>query len=79
MSAPNGKNIRGDWAITFTQDFEKYIIYADSNPTIKKPRIELLHNINKEIVQTIIMVTHSLGIRKKTAAEFLSINDGNII
>lgn len=65
MSAPNGKNIRGDWAITFTQDFEKYIIYADSNPTIKKPRIELLHNINKEIVQTIIMVTHSLGIRQK--------------
>ena len=71
MSAPNGKNIRGDWAITFTQDFEKYIIYADSNPTIKKPRIELLHNINKEIVQTIIMVTHSLESAKKTAAEFL--------
>ena len=70
MSAPNGKNIRGDWAITFTQDFEKYIIYADSNPTIKKPRIELLHNINKEIVQTIIMVTHSLESAKKQQQNF---------
>ena len=70
MSAPNGKNIRGDWAITSTQDFEKYIIYADSNPTIKKPRIELLHNINKEIVQTIIMVTHSLESAKKQQPNF---------
>lgn len=78
MSAPNGKNIRGDWAITFTQDFEKYIIYADSNPTIKKPRIELLHNINKEIVQTIIMVTHSLESAKNSSRIF-TINDGNII
>lgn len=78
MSAPNGKNIRGDWAITFTQDFEKYIIYADSNPTIKQPRIELLNNINKEIGQTIIMVTHSLE-SAKNSSRTLTTNDGNII
>ena len=58
MSAPNGKNIRGDWAITFTQDFEKYIIYAAVSYThldvykrqplnLKKMMLKMLKTLKK--------------------------------